>query len=304
MQIQLLECPACRIDERDGPLKQANGGLSCGTHHFPIKESITDLRLPSNQRATSYDAILPEWSRPRIDDPETLMAAYGVTTDMVRGRVVCVGGAGGGTEVAALLALEPKELHGVDYSSFVRTLAERFPGVHFYQGDICNMPFGRGIFDLIVSGGVIQATPSPELAVRSMVRCLKPGGHLAIANIYKQGLHNRRVTIHRNRHEFHRMEPERAKRLLRRNARAFYLLCRVGLLKLHRRVPIPGFLEYANLPGMSAKQLYDNALDYYLSAYRHTISEAEFEGYCAALPVTCAGTHKGYLVTRANVAIG
>lgn len=298
MKFDLIECPECRVRENACALIEKEDALFCAGFFYPVNAGIPDLRLSSDRGATSYDAILPEWTPPETCDPEAVMAAYGVTPDMVRGKTVCVAGVGGGSEIVALSALAPGEIHALEFSSFIGQLAPRFPTVHFYQGDICNMPFRRGVFDLIVSGGIIQHTRSPELAARSMVRSLRDGGHLAVANMYKPGLHNRRVTIHRNRHEFHRLDTKKAKKKLKINSSIYYALIKTGLWRLHRQWPFPGILEYCNIPGMSRRAYYENALDYYLCRFRHTISEAEFEGYCAQIGAEWAKTRKGYLVTH------
>lgn len=296
MDIDLIECPGCKAQEVECNFRHDAGKFYCSKFEYPIVDGIPDLRLPCDQTSTSYDQILPEWSPPVISDPKALLAPYGITPEMVRDKTVCIAGAGGGAEILALSAFAPKVLHVIEFSGFVRELAIRFPGAHYYQGDVCNMPFKKASFDLIVSGGIIQHTRSPELSVRSMARCLKKDGALAVANTYRPNLHNRRVTINRNRYEFHKMAPNKAKRKLKRNTFLYYLLIRTGLWRAHRRVQMPGILEYCNIPGHSFSFYYENALDYYLCTNRHTISAAEFEGYCNQIGAAWARTPKGFLV--------
>ena len=47
-------------------------------------------------------------------------------------------------------------------------------------GSICALPFADGTFDVVISSEVIEHVPEPHLAVRELVRVLKPGGVLAL----------------------------------------------------------------------------------------------------------------------------
>jgi len=52
--------------------------------------------------------------------------------------------------------------------------------VSLCMGDAQALSFETGCFSLVIALGVIPWLPSPELAVREMVRVLKPGGHLLL----------------------------------------------------------------------------------------------------------------------------
>jgi SAM-dependent methyltransferase len=294
IRIDLIECPFALALGMDGELKQVGSDLIGALCTYPVVGGVPDLRMPSNRGPTSYDALLPGWGAPTVENPANVIATYGLTPQMIRDKVVCVAGVGVGRELVTIQTFGPREIHAVDYSNHIQAVAARLAGPHFYQADICNMPFKSGIFDLIISAGVIQHSRSPELAFRSMARCLKADGTLTLGNYYPQGLHNRRVTIHRNRLMLHRMPVEKAKRYLRYNAWAYYVLVKTGLWRLHRRYQLPWVLEYSNTPGQSLEFYYENAEDYYLPAYRHTLSEAEISDFGAQLGMTAERTPKGH----------
>ena len=48
------------------------------------------------------------------------------------------------------------------------------------QGDALMLPFGDATFDLLVSSELVEHTTDPILALRELVRVLKPGGLLAL----------------------------------------------------------------------------------------------------------------------------
>jgi len=121
---------------------------------------------------------------------------------------------------------------------------------------------------------------------------------VAIANFYPPGLHNRRITIHRIKHLYHQMDPAEAKKKLSTQARFYTFLVRTGLWRLHRRFPFPFLLEFCNLPGHDYKFYYENALDYYLPAYRHTIAYDEIKDMAAQINAEYIQTRKGVTLKK------
>lgn len=53
--------------------------------------------------------------------------------------------------------------------------------VEFHEGDVEQLPFGDGEFDMVLSQFAHIFAPRPEIAVREMLRVLKPGGTLAFS---------------------------------------------------------------------------------------------------------------------------
>lgn len=75
------------------------------------------------------------------------------------------------------------EVFSVDYSAAVDANSENNSGydtLHLYQADIYRLPFGHELFDNIVCFGVLQHTPDPEKAFKSLLPFLKKGGEIAV----------------------------------------------------------------------------------------------------------------------------
>jgi SAM-dependent methyltransferase len=100
-------------------------------------------------------------------------------TDL-RGELVLEAGSGAG-RFTEILAATNARLFSFDYSSAVDANHRsngHAPNVELAQADIFAMPFEDGTFDRVVCLGVLQHTPSARAALASLVRVLKPGGHL------------------------------------------------------------------------------------------------------------------------------
>jgi len=53
--------------------------------------------------------------------------------------------------------------------------------VEWHEGDVEQLPFGNGAFDVVLSQFGHMFAPRPELAIAEMLRVLKPGGTLAFS---------------------------------------------------------------------------------------------------------------------------
>lgn len=89
-------------------------------------------------------------------------------------------GAGRFTEIAAARGAR---LVALDYSTAVEATANTFrdaPNVYPVQGDILNPPFAARTFPRVYSIGVLQHTPEPYGALRSLLRLCQIGGKFAV----------------------------------------------------------------------------------------------------------------------------
>lgn len=64
------------------------------------------------------------------------------------------------------------------------------PGAEIdYVGSVLALPFPDNTFDLVYSQAVLEHVTDPALAIREMVRVLKPGGTFHCITAFMQGLH-------------------------------------------------------------------------------------------------------------------
>jgi len=144
--------------------------------------------VPASNYAESFGFQWNRHARTQLDSHsglpvshDRLWAAIGGETDLRKQRVLEAGsGAGRFTEV---LAASGADVVTFDYSSAIDANARnQTPSqhLHFFQGDIFNIPLAPESFDKVVCLGVIQHTPDPHAAFRSLARFVRPGGQLVI----------------------------------------------------------------------------------------------------------------------------
>jgi SAM-dependent methyltransferase len=129
------------------------------------------------QRADSYERYIGRWSR-------------GIAREFVAGLAVEAGGVwvdvgcGSGALTAAILgAAAPVRVVAVDRSiEFVDDsrglLADS--RVAFAAADAVALPFVSSRADAVVSALVLNFVPRPDAALREMLRCVRPGGAVAV----------------------------------------------------------------------------------------------------------------------------
>lgn len=189
-------CPVCRSSRL--VLKNVEGlepdwcetGIieccSCGKI-YQVVRGIPRF-VPSTNYAESFGFQWNLHARTQLDSHsglpithDRLWTAIGGKTDL-RGQRVLEAGSGAGrfTEV---LAASGADLVTFDYSSAVDANARnqaRSPHLHFFQGDIFNIPLDEASFDKVVCLGVLQHTPDPQASFNSLAKYVRPGGQLVI----------------------------------------------------------------------------------------------------------------------------
>lgn len=119
---------------------------------------------------------------------DRLLEALG-QNDSFEGKKILEAGSGAGrfTEV---LAKTGARIYSFDYSSAVEANQKNnghARNLTIFQGDIFNIPFKEESFDYVICLGVIQHTPTPEKAFKSLSSKVKPGGMLVI-DVYTKSI--------------------------------------------------------------------------------------------------------------------
>jgi len=158
-----------------------------GHHRYPIRNGIPRF-VPVSNYAESFGFQWNLHARTQLDSysglpisQDRLWAAIGGMTDL-RGQRVLEAGSGAGRFIE-VLAASGADVITFDYSSAVDANArnqESSPQLHFFQGDIFNIPLEEASFDKVVCMGVLQHTPDPQAAFCSLAKYVRPGGQLVI----------------------------------------------------------------------------------------------------------------------------
>ena len=107
----------------------------------------------------------------------------------MKGQLILEAGSGAGRFTEVLLGTGA-EVFSLDYSSAVDANWANNgdkTNLNLFQGDIFNIPFAEQTFDKVMCLGVLQHTPDPEKAFKSLARQVKPGGEFAI-DVYASNL--------------------------------------------------------------------------------------------------------------------
>jgi len=179
-----LQCPACRGSEPfEVKVEAEEGGeVRAGRLHcpgcgsvFPVFDFIPRF-VPSDNYAQNFGF---QWNLFRATQ---LDSASGTTIsrdrflrqsgwDVLTGAAVLDAGCGAGRFAEIALSLGA-EVFAFDYSGAVDACWKNLgphPRLHVFQADIYAIPFREGCFDCAYSFGVLQHTPDPERALKSLV---------------------------------------------------------------------------------------------------------------------------------------
>jgi SAM-dependent methyltransferase/uncharacterized protein YbaR (Trm112 family) len=196
-------CPDCRAaDLTFEPAVDAerkaieSGAIRCGAcgREYPIVRGLPRF-VPASNYAESFGFQWNIHAKTQLDSHsklpisrDRLFEAIGSRDDL-RGQRILEAGSGAGrfTEV---LASTGANVVTFDYSIAVDANAANQRGssnVHFFQGDIFRIPLVESSFDKVICLGVLQHTPDPERAFRSLAKYVRPGGQLVV-DLYRRDL--------------------------------------------------------------------------------------------------------------------
>jgi ubiquinone/menaquinone biosynthesis C-methylase UbiE len=148
----------------------------------PVKEQVAahwDRRAPTFDEDFGHSIRTPDER-----------AAWDRILDLVLGDRAALDAldAGCGTGFLAFeLTERGHRVTGVDFAPAMiaearRKAHERGVAVRFEEGDIEQLPFAAGSFDLVISRHVLWTLPHPEAALDEWIRLLRPGGRLVVVD--------------------------------------------------------------------------------------------------------------------------
>lgn len=120
------------------------------------------------------ERLVPERMAGRVIHAEHV-ARYAWAASLAGGRAVLDAGCGAGYGAQMLAGGAAERVVGVDISEEAVVQARAHaPGLEFITGDVQQLPFPDGSFDLVVCFEVLEHLQDPEGAVRELRRVLRP----------------------------------------------------------------------------------------------------------------------------------
>ena len=158
-------------------------------HVYPVVNEIPRF-VPNDSYANAFGLQWNRYRRTQLDtytgtsiSADRLRRCLGnVLWEALRGLTILECGCGAGRFTEILLARGAR-VASVDLSSAVEANRENCPigDRHaILQADLTRLPFGDGLFDVVLCIGVLQHTPNPETSIAALCRHLRPGGTLVI----------------------------------------------------------------------------------------------------------------------------
>jgi ubiquinone/menaquinone biosynthesis C-methylase UbiE/uncharacterized protein YbaR (Trm112 family) len=272
--LDMLACPKCRgtliclPTETDDELEVISGSLKCESCEgvYPIRSSIPRFVAEDNY-AASFGLQWNLFKYEQIDratnvnfSEDRFYSETGWTSDWLGGKWILDAGCGAG-RFLDIASRSICEVVGVDISNSVDAAAITMrgrPNVHLVQASIYELPFKAEVFDACYSIGVIQHTPDPPKAIKSLPRLLKKGGGIALT------IYERKPWTLLNAKYLIRPVTKRM------NKRALLFLIKIVMPVFYPitaflfRLPVIGRLftfiipiaDYAHAPGLSFKRRY------------------------------------------------
>ena len=193
----ILGCPKCQGDficesaDTDTSGDIVTGHLKCKScdQQYPINSGSPRF-VDSTNYANSFGFQWNLFKYEQIDGNENedlsekrFYSETAWTDEWLKGKWILDAGCGAG-RFLDIASRSSCEVVGVDISNAVDAAAITMQGrrnIHLLQASIYELPFKKAAFDACYSIGVIQHTPDPSKAIRSLPPFLKKGGSIALA---------------------------------------------------------------------------------------------------------------------------
>jgi ubiquinone/menaquinone biosynthesis C-methylase UbiE len=178
------------LREKDGILYNCRSGKRIAN----IIDGIPRFVVSENNTADSFAFQWKHWSDTLSDKRSTGRKKYELIRRRTHfdqynteGATILECGMGGGDDTEVLLNFRFSQLHAFDISAAVERAAEYLndPRLILSQASIFEIPYPDYSFDFVFCHRVLQHTPDPEEALRSICRKVKSGGIL-FAHCYKR----------------------------------------------------------------------------------------------------------------------
>lgn len=138
------------------------------------------MRSHYEERAEQQYAAPQPLPDPRVDRKFARICA--LVREQLPAEAFLDAGCGDGRYLRALDAELPERIAGVDISErIIETARAAAPRADLRQGNLEQLPFGDGEFDLVLSTQVIEHVLDQPRGARELARVLRPGGILVIS---------------------------------------------------------------------------------------------------------------------------
>ena len=279
--LNVFACPACAGHMTIRPQEGDTCNLICAGCGvvYPVTKGIPRFVTGGNYA----DSFGMQWNRHRrtqLDSftgvPTSRSRLFTATAwpERLTGEVILEAGSGAGRFTEVLVTTGAR-VYSFDYSAAVEANAASngaADNLCVFQADIFRIPVRREAFDKVLCLGVLQHTPDPERAFKSLATHVRPGGQLVV-DIYAKRLTAivswkyllRPITKRMDRERLHRLVERAVDGLLPLAIRLRRIAGRAGV----RLLPIT---EYSNLglpPEINRQWAVLDTFDMYSPAHDH-----------------------------------